>query len=166
MKQSTFIGAALLFVASVVFGVVLFGKPIDARAGLPTPTQAPPPTAGTPPEIKGFSGPLLEKPLTRKQALQIAYDFDQRNATWDKSWSPTDLNNESGRVTVELFKTRNVNGEKAGPKSENGPMWVVTVRGNVRWHGFNGNDALHDGMVYQIAQESGNILGFNIGITR
>ena len=166
MKQPAFIGAAVLFLLSVVFGIVFWGNPIDARAGLPPPTQAPPPTSGAPPEIKQFNGPYLEKPLTRKQALQIAYDFDQKNTIWDKPWSLGDFNSESERITVELFKTRNINGEKAGPKSENGPLWVVTVRGNVRWHGFNGNDALHDGMVYQIAQDSGNILGFNIGITR
>lgn len=166
MKQQMFLSGSVLFIVSVMLGLAFLNTPLSANAGLPPPTPAPSPTAGPRPEIKKFEGPTLDKPLTRKQAVQIAYEFDKKNAVWEQPWSVADLDKRPARIRVEHSKTRNINGEKMGPIGENGPMWIITIKGQVKWNGFNGNGRIHDGMVYQISQNTGNILGYRIGITK
>lgn len=166
MKQQKFLCGSVLFIVSVMLGLAFLNTPLGANIGLPPPTPAPSPTAGPRPEIKKFEGSVLDKPLTRKQAVQTAYEFDKKNAVWGQPWSVDDLGKNPERITVERSETRNINGEKIGPIGENGPIWIITIRGEVKWNGFKGNDRIHDGMVYQISQNTGNIVGYRIGITK
>lgn len=165
MKNRPMIAASAMFVLSIVIGFTLFSNPVGTRAGLPPPTLAPSRTPGSPSKSNIREAPTLEKPLTKNQALQIAYAFDQQNATWENPWLPDNADVLSGRVKVESSYTQNDGGANVIPKNKN-LLWIITVKGNVRWNGFKGDSKVHDGMVYRISRKTGSIISYRIGITK
>jgi hypothetical protein len=142
---------------------------IIATLGL-MPAPAPTPTLGVPPPWE-LASPL-DKPLTTKeQAIARALQVDATRAVWDQPWSSATLNTQVGRVTIELFKSRTEESAQAGRNeafapeldANAGPVWRITIRGNVKLRmlgglSANATDALYDGVTYIISQRTGELL--------
>lgn len=166
MKKLFLITSGLALVAGLLGIVVLSPTTNPVRAGAPPPTAAPTRTPGPPPPIEEFVGPYLEHPLNEAAAVQRAFEIDQQYAKWDKAWSPDDAGKQSSRITVQWHAERDYDGAYYGPGTERGPVWVIIIKGRVRWNGLHGDDKTHQGITYVIAQKTGNLLRVRVGPTR
>lgn len=127
------------------------------------PTPAPTATIGPPVPPNPFDGPFLDKPLTQEEALELVAQLDKQDSTWEESWSIDDLNSGSKRITVQSYPNRGYDGSEYGPGAEDGPVWVITIAGTLKWNGFHGDDQSHDGITYVIAQRTGHLLRVAVG---
>lgn len=164
MKKTISI-ASVLVLALVVLLFVMFRSNLAAvRAGPPPPTAAPAvPTPGPQQPIPEFNGPYLDKPLDEQAALKLAVEVDKESAVWEKPWADQALAGKSDRVTVKWYPKCNFEGKGVGPGVECGPVWVITIRGAYRYIGFKGDNKIHDGITYIIAQKTGHLLGVRGG---
>lgn len=156
---------SVLELATVSVLFVLFGSNFGAvRAGPPPPTAAPSvPTPGPRQPIPEFNGPYLDKPLDEQAALKLAVEADKKNAVWEKPWAEKATGYKSDRVTVKWYPRCDFEAGGAGPGVECGPVWVISIKGAFRDIGFKGDNKLHDGITYIIAQETGHLLGVRVG---
>src|SRR5574341_1689136 len=155
------VGAAL---ATVVLIVSIMAKNENVAAGtfaqMPPPTPAPTRTPGPPVYTTPEPIPTLAQPLTEEGALRKALEIDSRTAIWrDKPWSIDTPRLEPGRVTVK-WKSND-------DDAETGPVWIVTIKGEVRLRLYlgQGHDdrGIFDGVTYYIAQKTGVFLGVSTG---
>lgn len=135
----------------------------NAIAAALAPTPAPSPTTGPPVPVKEFDGPFLEKELDMEEAAQIAFDYDQKNAVWNKPWNVKGINKKNGRIKVESFSDRSFDGSDYGPGVENGPVWVITIKGKVTMTGLGSDSRTHGSVSYIIAKRTGHLLGWRTG---
>lgn len=151
--------ALVFFLGIATFGVIQNNHPNTAQAANPPPTPAPPPTPGPHPTIQLFNGPYLAQPLTKQEAVALAYHYDQRIAVWDSPWSLQDFQQKSRRIRVKWYADRGFDGSRYGVGVETGPVWVMTITGRVKVNvpGLSGTTL--DGVSYIIAQRTGNFLG-------
>lgn len=157
--------ASILTLAIVIMLFVLFGRNFGAvRADPPLPTAAPSvPTPGPRQPIPEFNGPYPDKPLDEQAALKLAVEVDKENAIWEKSWGDQALAGKSDRVSIKWYPKCNFEGEGVGLGVECGPVWVISIKGAFRDIGFKGDNKVHDGMTYIIAQQTGHLLGVRVG---
>lgn len=157
--------ASVMMLASVIVLVVLFGSNFGAvRAGPPPPTAVPSvPTRGPRQPIPEFNGPYLDKPLDEQAALKLAVEVDKKNAIWEKPWADQAIEGMFDRVTVKWYPRCDFEAGGAGPGVECGPVWVIRIKGAFRDIGFKGDNKLHDGITYIIAQGTGHLLGVRVG---
>lgn len=175
MKFFRYLLAAGLFGAMILFAsyrvdnddiAAAAPTPISPRTPAP-PTVAPPPTPGSPVPITPKPIPTLAEPLTEEGALKKALDVDSRTARWRaKPWSLDTLRLEPGRVTVEWYSDRSYDNPSNPPDPETGPVWVVTIRGDVQLFLIGrGVDSrmIHESVTYILAQKTGLLLGMRAG---
>lgn len=161
MKNKTLFFALFgLLAASIVF--FMLNPDSAARAGEPVPTPAPKKTEGPPPKVEPNS-PMLERPLTREDAIRKAFEYDQRIAVWKNAWSLESLDSEPNRVSVDWHKDRSYDGSEYGEGAANGPVWVVKITGMVRVPSWDRTNNDYDGITYQISEETGEVWGFLTG---
>ena len=158
MKRCFGILLVIILVVSSVIAVAQPNLTNTVRAGEPPPTPAPTRTAGPPPPVKNFDGPFLKEPLKKKDAVNIAHEFDRQHAIWDSPWQAKDLG-EGNRIDVQWYPDRNYDGtHHYGPSAENGPVWVITIKGRVRLSDMNDNRT-YERVTYIIGQNTGHVLG-------
>lgn len=156
------IGFTILALGLVGFAVFLMKNSEAVRAGRPVPTPAPTQTKGPPVEAKSVVVSLA-KPLTREQAFDRVLEYDRRIAVWKKTWSQETLRIEPNRIQIQWYADRTYDGSEFGPSAERGPLWVITIRGPVHLIYDDPPNVYHDGISYEIAEQTGNILGFTTG---
>ncbi len=161
----------LMFVVAILTVFVIFnnqGAVAGTFAQMPPPTPAPPPTPGPPVGITPEPIPTLAQPLTEEGALRRALEIDSHVAIWrSKPWSIDTPRLEPGRITINWYSDRTYDGSSYAPDAETGPVWVVTIKGNVRLllvgEGFDPR-LIRDGVTYTIAQNTGDLLGVRTGL--
>ncbi len=164
-----------LFAISVALGVAVLAVSFITNnenvaaftfAQMPPPTPAPTRTPGPPVRTTPEPIPTLAQPLTEEQALREALEIDSQVAIWrSKPWSIDTPRLEPGRVTTKLYSDRSYDGTSYGPDAENGPVWVVTINGEVRLllPGEYDHRVIHDGVTYEISQKTGHWWGVHWG---
>jgi hypothetical protein len=158
MKQSFGILLVIILVVGSVIAVAQPNLNNTVRAGDPPPTPAPTRTAGPPPPVKNFDGPYLNEPLNEKAALEIAHQFDSQHAIWAEPWKVNDSMGK--RVTIQWHPDRNYDGtHHYGSTAENGPVWVITIKGQVRFIDLEKNEHTYGAVTYIIGQKTGHVLG-------
>lgn len=158
MKSSLGIIITAILLTSSILTVTWLNSEGKVNAGSPPPTPAPTRTVGPPSTVKNFDGPFLEVPLKKKEALSIAHEFDKQHANWDSPWEVKDMG-EGNRITIQWYPDRNYDKtHRYGPSAENGPVWVITIKGRVRLTDMKDTRA-HESVTYIIAQNTGHILG-------
>lgn len=164
MKKTISI-STVLDLALVVILFIVFGSNLAAvRAGSPPPTAAPAiPTPGPRQPIPEFNGPYLDNPLDEQAALKLAVEIDKENAIWEKPWAAEALAGKSDRMTIKWHPRCDFEAGGAGPGVECGPVWVVSIQGAFRDIGFKGDQKVHNGIMYIIAQQTGHLLGVRVG---
>lgn len=162
-KLSIFFPLASLI--CIVLAMLVLTEQTIARDGPIAPTLAPKPTNGPPPTSVIASSPKLEHPLTKAQAIQKVFEYDQRIALWQESWSLETFSKETQRITVQLHPDRTYNGSELGEGTENGPVWSVTIKGKVQLPMMDHANEIKDGITYDVSVNTGEILGFITGPT-
>jgi hypothetical protein len=175
MKRLRFLLAMGVVLGLVTVAASIFANNQGAVAATfdqtipPAPTPAPTATPGPPIGITPRPRLMLAQPLdTEEQVLTHALAIDSRTALWrSKPWSIDTPRLEPGRVTVKWYSGRSYDGTVYGPGAETGPVWVVTIAGDVRLilpgEGFDPR-MVYDGVTYTIAQRTGDLLGVHTGI--
>lgn len=153
------VAANVLLIALLIF---LPNTLQTTRAQRTAPTPAPPPTAGPPPPIE-HSWPVLDQPLTQDQAVLRALEFDKVFAIWQEPWSRETFQNQPDRISIKWHSDRSYDGNEYGPLAEMGPVWVITIKGAVKFTDEGPERPYHDGLTYTIGQNSGSILGNTAG---
>ena len=174
MKSRRFgLAVALILVVITLIAYTIFND-VDVMAGnfaqqLP-PTPAPTRTPGPPVRITPKPIPTLTQTLdTEAQVLARALEIDSGAARWEKPWSLGTSRLEPGRITVAWHPDRSFEGGNYPPEFfETGPVWTVTIHGNVSLDlpgGFGSNaNTRYDGITYIIAQKTGDFLGWQTGL--
>lgn len=160
MQNLILIAAGLIML--VIITMHSLGESEVVRAGPAPPTPAPTATPGTPTKSQSVY-PTLEHPLSKEEAIQKALEYDKRIALWLTPWSLDTLLQEPERITVNSYPDRSYDGSEYGEDAENGPLWVVTIKGKVQLIGWDPTGRFHDGISYQISQKTGDVLGFRSG---
>ncbi len=156
-REFFFIGAAMLI--AVITLVMLFPFENNAlRAQRAAPTPAPTATPGAPRPIVP-SWPTLERPLTKQEALQKAFQYDQGNV-WQEPWSLDTLVSDPARITVEWYPDQTYDGTRLDEYSYRGPVWVITIKGNVDLVEDRSNRTYKQ-VTYRIAQLTGDLLSMS-----
>jgi hypothetical protein len=164
MLKKYSLGVVVLFMLVFTFSQILTTSATTLASGVaPKPTPAPSPTPGPPQPIQPFNGPYLDKPLSMEQAVQKAFNFDQRFAVWESPWNINTPINQGGRLQVQSFPNRGFDGSTYGPGQEDGPIWLVTIKGKVKMTGPGGDWRTHGSVSYIIAQTTGHFLGWRAG---
>jgi hypothetical protein len=171
MKSKRFLlPIALLFVAILTVFVVFGNQDVVAAtfAQMGPPTPAPTRTPGPPVGITPRPIPTLVQPLTEEQALTKVLEIDSRTAIWRSTlWSLNTVHLEPGRISIKWYSDRAYDGSWYAPDAETGPVWVVTIKGDVRLSligmGFDSR-RIYDGVTYIIAQKTGDLLGVDTGL--
>jgi len=165
------------FAVSIVLGIVILtvsslannGEVVAATfAQMSPPTPAPTRTPGPPVGITPKAYAPLAQPLTEEGALRRALEIESQVVIWrSKPWSMDSPRVEPGRVSVKWYLDRTYNGSSYAPDAEIGPVWVVTVKGDVRLlllgMASNLDLVVHDGVTYTIAQKTGDLLRVQAG---
>jgi len=164
--KPTYLLALTVLTACMVW-VLAFNKPPSVAATQPaetTPAIAPSPSAGSSPDLAFPTPKPLPDPLaTPGQALSWLRRYD--TATWDQAWSLETLTLQPSRITISLFASWSATGDgqfAPGADDAIGPVWKITIRGNVHPHGLTAANqqsaGTYSGMTYLIAQRSGIML--------
>lgn len=153
----------LTLVLTVLLASIIFERTDNAIATSPVPTAAPKKTQGPPPTTIPSVYSVLEHPLTKEEAIQKAFEYDRRIAKWQEDWSPQTFTSDPNRITATWYKDRSYDGSEPGEGAENGPIWVVTINGNVQLPGEDPQNRVHDGISYQVSQDNGLVWGFVTG---
>lgn len=166
------LAVVLIFVVITLIAYTIFNN-VDVMAGnfaqQPPPTPAPTRTPGSPVRITPKPIPTLTQTLdTETQVLVKALEIDSGAARWEKPWSLDTSRLEPGRITVAWHPDRSFEGSYYPPEFfETGPVWTVTIQGNVSLDlpgGFGSNaNTRYDSITYIIAQKTGNFLGWRTG---
>ncbi|HZQ05103.1 MAG TPA: hypothetical protein VFD70_00895 [Anaerolineae bacterium] len=159
------VSVSIIFVLLIVFlsQVLTTDWKSIAKAGPLSPTPAPPPTVGPPPPIKEFHSPYLDRAVDKQEAINIALNYDKQFAIWNSPWSAKDLNSQAGWIQIQSFPDRGFDGHKYGPGAEVGPVWVITIKGQVQMTGLGSDGRTHGSVRYIIAQRTGHLLGWRTG---
>ncbi len=92
-------------------------------------------------------------------------EIDSRVAVWGKPWSLDTPRLEPGRISIKWYPDRSFDGSQYSPDEfETGPVWAVTIKGNVKLHLPGARYPEYDGVTYEIAQKTGNFLGWRTGL--
>src|SRR5574341_1123050 len=166
MKILRYLLAVSVALATVVLVVSFMANNENVAAfsfaQIPPPTPAPTRTPGPPAPIGPRPIPTLAQPLTEEGALRKALENDSRIAVWREPWSLDTVRSEPGRITIRWYPDRTVAGTQyALDEFESGPVWAVTIRGNVRLYGRQFEE--YEGVTFIIAQKTGNFLGWRSG---
>lgn len=140
------------------------------------PTPAPTPTPGFPLPLP-TSVPLARPLLSQEQVLNQALQYDAAWSTWVRPWSKDTMSLEPDRITIEAYPSfgaesiaRGVKGEIPAVDTDSGPIWVVTIKGDVHVAVItpypNGSTVVYDGVTYVISQETGNLLEIRTGVPK
>ncbi len=173
MKPKHFLVPVILIFVAILTVFVVFGNQ-DVVAGtfsqMSPPTPAPTRTPGPPPRITPISIPTLTQPLnTEEQVLKRALEIDAGAVAWSQPWSLDTPRLEPGRISIKGYPDRSFEGNQySSPWLESGPVWVVTIKGNVRLNLPGGLgpviNTTYDGVTYIIAQKTGSFLGWRSGM--
>lgn len=168
-----------LFAVGVALGAVILAVSFRANyegavagtfAQMSPPTPAPTRTPGPPPRITPIPIPTLTQPLnTEEQVLKRALEIDAGAVAWSQPWSLDTPRLEPGRISIKGYPDRSFEGNQySSPWLESGPVWVVTIKGNVRLNLPGGPgpviNTTYDGVTYIIAQKTGSFLGWRSGM--
>ncbi len=165
--------SSIAFVVSVALGAlssIADNEDVAAFtfAQMSPPTPAPPTPArtrapGPPVGIAPRPIPTLARPLdTEEQVLRQVLEYDARAAVWRKPWSLDTPGLEPGRISIKWHSDRSYDGSSYGPNDVRGPVWVVTIKGEVRLYPHP--DAVYDGVTYVIDQNTGFVLRMTAGV--
>lgn len=148
----------------IVVAITALASIRSVGAGNPwVPTPAPSPTPGPAPDSFSQAYPELVQPLEKDQSLDQALSYDAKLAKWEKPWDTATVNTEPERITVEWHADRSYDGSYFGPGTETGPVWVITIKGQVRINEDN-YQMVYDGITYTIGQKTGHLLQFATGL--
>jgi hypothetical protein len=168
MRQvKSFLLLSLLIMSIAVMVLPALGETVRAGINGVRPTPAPSPTPGLAVSNIDQTYPELTQPLqTKEQVLEFLQQTFSQSAgspIWDHPWTPSSLQTEPGRITVEWHADRSYDGSYFGPGAETGPVWVVTIKGKVRINEDNYSTAF-DGITYTIGQKTGHVLQVSTGL--
>lgn len=149
---------------TVILGISAFSLASDqnVRAGPAGPTPAPTRTPGAPVEQESVYVPLAH-PLTQEEAVARAFELDRYLAVWQEPWNPTTLTAQPERISVEWHADRSYEGDEYGHGVEQGPVWVISIKGPVQLRQEPADGMYHDGLSYRISQLTGNLFGYRAG---
>jgi hypothetical protein len=177
MKQYRRVSMALI-VATLLVGLLIVLKNENAVANqvpLP-PTPAPTATPGVPLPLP-TSVPLARPLLSQEQALNQVLQYDASWAVWMHPWSKDTVSLEPDRITIETYPSigaesvaRGFKGEIPAVDADSGPIWVVTIKGDVHVAVItpypDGASVIYDGVTYVISQRTGNLLEIRTGVPK
>jgi hypothetical protein len=134
-------------------------------AQMSPPTPAPTPTAGPPVKVAARTIPTLAQILTTdEQVLKRALEIDSIVAERSQPLSIDIYRSEPGRFSLTWYADRSFHGNQYSPNEfETGPVWVVTIRGNLKLHLPGPRSGEYDSVSYIIAQRTGSFLGWHTG---
>lgn len=173
MKQRSWFSVALIIVTIPIAILVIIGnQSVFANQKPLPPTIAPTATPGDPlplPTTVSLAQPLT----TKEQALEQLLRYDASIAIWSRPWSKDTMTLEPDRITIEAYPNigaesaaRGFKGEVPEVDANSGPVWVVTIKGDVAaiMSPFpNGSSVIYDGITYVISQITGNLLEVRTG---
>ncbi len=159
MKKCNFV----IFVGLAVILLALFwvaSKWIDPAKQSARPALAPPiiPEGFIP---EPYPTPPSGRDLTASEAIERALYWDQY-VVWDEPWSAKTFQDDSDRVTVELFP-----GEELGFSADiegSSWIWIITIEGvanasNLMMH--MPEEDLVKVVAYKISAQTGNLMGMH-----
>jgi hypothetical protein len=164
MKNTTTLVALTTILVAILL-VSILNPSSEVVAKRLSPTSVPTATEGPPPTTAPSVSIALDHPLTREEAVQVALEYDRRVAARQTDWSFQTLTAEPERITVEWYKDRSYDGSEPGEGVENGPIWVVTIKGNVQVQ-MDRQNAVRGWISYAVSQNTGVVWGFQAGSTR
>lgn len=163
MKTFQLIALVTAIALVVALLILLPNDAQELRAQRAAPTAAPTETEGPPSALPTASLKLLSQPLTEEQAVARAAEVDQLLVLWSEPWSLETLQTQPDRISIEWHSDRDYMGDKYGPGAQRGPVWVITIKGPVRFASDKPETPYRDGITYTIAQNTGDYLGYITG---